>query len=179
MAKVREPNPRARAGDNLDTPTDLSPEGTGAIAAALNGVLADSFALYVKTKNFHWHVSGPNFRDYHQLFDEQAAQILATTDPLDERVRKISRTTLRSIGHIAQLTNVADNDAPFVSPLEMLNELVADNKAVVRSMREAHHVCDEHNDVASASLLENFIDEAEERVWFLFEASRGLDASGH
>lgn len=179
MAKVREPNPRARAGDNLDTPTDLSPEGTGAIAAALNGVLADSFALYVKTKNFHWHVSGPNFRDYHRLFDEQAAQILATTDPLGERVRKISRTTLRSIGHIAQLTNVADNDAPFVSPLEMLNELVADNKAVVRSMRKAHRVCDEHNDVASASLLENFIDEAEERVWFLFEASRGLDASGH
>ena len=162
MAKTREPNPRARPGGNLATPTDLSPEGTEAIAAALNGVLADSFALYVKTKNFHWHVSGPNFRDYHRLFDEQAAQILATTDPLGERVRKISRTTLRSIGHISQLT-----------------ELIADNQAVVRSMREAHDVCDEHDDLASASLLEEFIDQAEERVWFLFETSRGLDASGH
>jgi starvation-inducible DNA-binding protein len=179
MAKTREPNPRARVGDNLDTPTDLSFEGTEAIAAALNGVLADSFALYVKTKNFHWHVSGPNFRDYHRMFDEQAAQILATTDPLGERVRKIGRTTLRSVGHISQLTKVADNDAEFVSPLDMLNELVADNKAVVRSMREAHDVCDEHDDLASASLLEEFIDQAEERVWFLFETSRGLDASGH
>jgi starvation-inducible DNA-binding protein len=179
MAKTREPDPRARPGGNLATPTDLSPEGTEAIAAALNGVLADSFALYVKTKNFHWHVSGPNFRDYHRLFDEQAAQILATTDPLGERVRKISRTTLRSIGHISQLTKVADNDAEFVRPLDMLTELIADNQAVVRSMREAHDVCDEHDDLASASLLEEFIDQAEERVWFLFETSRGLDASGH
>lgn len=156
----------------LDTPTDLSQEGVDAISAALNAILADSFALYLKTKNFHWHVSGPHFRDYHLLFDEQAAAILATTDELAERVRKIGGTTLRSIGHIGKLQSLDDNDDPFVPARDMLRELMNDNKAVVTSMREAHELADKHDDTATASLLENFIDEAEKRTWFLFEASR-------
>jgi len=130
------------------------------------------FALYIKTKNFHWHVSGPHFRDYHRLLDEQAAQIYATTDAIAERVRKVGGTTLRSIGHIARLQRVEDNDADYVTPLDMLAELREDNLELSKRMRETHDLCDEHNDVASASLLENWIDEAEERVWFLFEASR-------
>ena len=156
----------------LDTPTDLSQEAVDQISASLNGVLADAFALYMKTKNFHWHVSGPHFRDYHLLFDEQAAEIFATTDDIAERVRKIGGTTLRSIAQISKLQSLKDNEESFVPPRDMLRELMNDNKAVVKAMREAHDVADKHEDVATASLLENFIDAAEKRTWFLFEAGR-------
>jgi starvation-inducible DNA-binding protein len=177
MPKVREL--KTRTVPRLDTPTDLSPEATRDVAAALNALLADTFALYLKTKNFHWHVSGPHFRDYHLLLDEQAQQIFATTDPIAERVRKVGGTTLRSIGHVSRLQRVQDNDAEYVDPLDMLAELRDDNKALAARMREAHDVCDEHRDVASASLLENFIDEAERRTWFLYEASRSAEPTGH
>ncbi|HEX5845806.1 MAG TPA: DNA starvation/stationary phase protection protein [Rhodoplanes sp.] len=150
-----------------------------AVSAALNALLADSFALYLKTKNFHWHVSGPHFRDYHLLLDKQSEEILETTDELAERVRKIGGTTLRSIGHIARLQRIPDNDAEIVPPLDMLRELLEDNKSVIKNMREAHEIADEHDDVATASLLENFIDDAEKRAWFLFEASREADKTGH
>ncbi|PSC05812.1 DNA starvation/stationary phase protection protein [Alsobacter soli] len=163
----------------LETPTDLGPDAVQAVSDAINGLVADAFALYVKTKNFHWHVSGPHFRDYHLLLDEHAAQIFASTDPLAERVRKIGGKTLRSIGHIARLQRVQDNDAEFVSAADMLRELLADNKAMAAAMRQAHDVCDEQNDVATASLLEELIDETERRTWFLFEASRTADESGH
>jgi starvation-inducible DNA-binding protein len=156
----------------LHTPTDLQPDSVQDIAAALNLLLADMFALYMKTKNFHWHMSGPHFRDYHLLLDEQSEQIFATTDAIAERVRKIGGMTLRSIGQIGRLQRILDNDAGFVTPLDMLAELRDDNKQLVGSLREAHAVCDEHGDVASASLLENWIDEAERRVWFLFESTR-------
>jgi starvation-inducible DNA-binding protein len=156
----------------LHTPTDLKSTAVRDIAGALNLLLADIFALYLKTKNFHWHMSGPHFRDYHLLLDEQADQIFATTDAIAERVRKIGGTTLRSIGEIGRLQRVLDNDADFVTPLDMLAELRDDNKQLVASLREAHAVCDEHDDVASASLLENWIDEAERRAWFLFESTR-------
>jgi starvation-inducible DNA-binding protein len=142
------------------------------LAEALNGVLADTFALYLKTKNFHWHVSGPHFRDYHLLFDEQAAQILATTDPVAERVRKIGGTTLRSIGHVARLQRLRDNDAGFVAPGAMLAELLEDNRRLAQAMREAHALADREDDVATASLLEVWIDEADRRAWFLGEAGR-------
>lgn len=163
---------KARRKAPLDTPSDLGANATKDLSGALNAMLADMFALYLKTKNFHWHVSGPHFRDYHLLLDEQAAQIYATTDAIAERVRKIGGTTLRSIGHIARLQRVEDNDADYVDPLDMLAELREDNIELAKRLRETHDLCDEHNDVASASLLENWIDEAEERVWFLFEASR-------
>jgi len=163
----------------LETPTDLSREAVEAVSAALNPVLADVFALYVKTKNFHWHVSGPHFRDYHLLLDEQAEQIFAATDELAERVRKIGGTTLRSIGHIASLQRIKDNDADFVAPNEMLRQLMNDNKGLAASMRDAHDIADKHRDVATTSLLENFIDQAERRTWFLYEASRAADRSGH
>jgi starvation-inducible DNA-binding protein len=156
----------------LQTPTDLRPEAVRDIAGALNVLLGDVFALYVKTKNFHWHVSGPHFRDYHVLLDEQAEQIFATSDPIAERVRKIGGMTVRSIGHLGRLQRVADNNADYVSPLDMLAELREDNKQLAANMRETHALCDEHNDVATASLLETWIDEAERRTWFLFEASR-------
>jgi starvation-inducible DNA-binding protein len=156
----------------LDTPTDLEQNAVDSIAVALNTVLADTFALYLKTKNFHWHVSGRHFRDYHLLLDEQSATILASTDEIAERVRKIGGTTLRSIGHIARLQTLADNDEDYVPAHEMLRELMNDNKAVVESLRKAHKVADDNDDVGTASLLENFIDEAEKRTWFLFEASR-------
>ena len=156
----------------LDTPTDLSQEGVNKITDALNTILADSFALYLKTKNFHWHVSGRHFRDYHLLFEEQAEQIFDTTDEIAERVRKIGGTTLRSIGQVAKLQTLEDNDQSFVPPREMLRELMNDNKTVAAAMRKAHDVCDKYEDVATASLLENFIDAAERRTWFLFEASR-------
>src|SRR5215510_9316568 len=159
----------------LATPTDLKPNAVRDLAGALNILLADMFALYLKTKNFHWHISGPHFRDYHLLLDEQGEQIFATTDPLAERVRKIGGRTLRSIGHIAKLQRIEDNDEEFVTPLDMLRELMNDNKAVVKSMREAHEVADRHDDVATTSLLETFIDAAEKRTWFLFEASRKAD----
>jgi starvation-inducible DNA-binding protein len=148
----------------------LQPNAVRDLAGALNILLADVFALYLKTKNFHWHVSGPHFRDYHLLLDEQ--RIFAMTDDIAERVRKIGGTTLRSIGNIGRLQRLKDNDADFVTPLDMLAELRDDNKQLVSSMRETHDLCDEHGDVATASLLENWIDETERRVWFLFEATR-------
>ncbi|WP_159731924.1 Dps family protein [Methylosinus sp. Ce-a6] len=163
---------RSRQKAALETPTGFSTEATRDVTGALNAVLADVFALYLKTKNFHWHASGPHFRDYHLLLDEQGAQIFATTDELAERVRKVGGTTLRSIGHIAKLQRVLDNDADYVDPQDMLAELRDDNGALAARMREAHSLCDERGDVATASLLENYIDEAERRVWFLFEAGR-------
>lgn len=163
---------KSRRKAPLETPTGLGANATKDLSGALTTLLADMFALYMKTKNFHWHVSGPHFRDYHRLLDEQAAQIYATTDAIAERVRKVGGTTLRSIGHVARLQRVADNDADYVAPLDMLAELREDNMELAGRMRETHDLCDEHHDVASASLLENWIDEAEERVWFLFEASR-------
>jgi starvation-inducible DNA-binding protein len=156
----------------LATPTDLKPNAVRDLAGALNILLADMFGLYVKTKNFHWHVSGPHFRDYHLLLDEHGEQIFATTDAIAERVRKIGGTTLRSIGHIGRLQRIEDNDADFVTPKDMLAELRDDNKQLVARMRETHHLCDDHGDVATASLLEVWIDEAERRTWFLFEATR-------
>jgi starvation-inducible DNA-binding protein len=156
----------------LATPTNLASNAVADLSGALTILLADMFALYVKTKNFHWHVSGPHFRDYHLLLDDQAAQILATTDAIAERVRKIGGTTLRSIGQIGRLQRVLDNDADYVTPLDMLAELRTDNMELTARMRETHGLCDEHGDVASASLLETWIDEAEQRIWFLFEASR-------
>jgi starvation-inducible DNA-binding protein len=159
----------------LETPSDLKPDAVRNIAGALTILLADMFALYVKTKNFHWHISGPHFRDYHLLLDEQAEQIFATTDDIAERVRKIGGTTLRSIGQVARLQRVLDNDADFVTPLDMIAELRDDNRQLAANMRETHDLCDEHGDVASASLLENWIDEAERRTWFLFETTRTLD----
>jgi starvation-inducible DNA-binding protein len=141
--------------------------------------LADTFALYLKTKNFHWHVSGPHFRDFHLLFDEQADQIFATTDVLAERVRKLGGTTVRSIGDIGRHQRLADNDAAYVDPQDMLAELREDNQRVITALRETHDLCDEHNDVATASFLETFIDDAERRVWFLYEAGRRGDPTGH
>jgi starvation-inducible DNA-binding protein len=159
--------------------TDLKANAMRDICAALNILLADVFTLYVKTKNFHWHMSGPHFRDYHLLLDEQADQILAITDPIAERVRKIGGTTLRSIGQIARLQRVLDNDAQFVAPLDMLTELRDNNRQLTANLREVHALCDEHSDVASASLIENWIDEAERRTWFLFEATRLRKSEGH
>lgn len=169
---------KSRRTAALQTPTNLTSNATQDVAAGLNLLLADAFALYFKTKNFHWHMSGPHFRDYHLLLDDQSAQIFATTDALAERVRKIGGTTLRSIGHVARLQRVLDNDAEYVTPQDMLAELRDDNKQMAARMRETHSVCDEHGDVASASLLENWIDEAENRVWYLFEAGRQDDDRG-
>ena len=163
---------RARRAASLLTPTDLTPDATKDISAALTTLLADMFALYLKTKNFHWHMSGRHFRDYHLLLDEQAEQIFATTDAIAERVRKIGGTTLRSIGQISRLQRLLDNEVEYVTPNDMLAELRDDNKQLTAAMRETHTLCDEHEDVASASLLENWIDEAERRTWFLFEATR-------
>lgn len=159
----------------LETRTDLSRSGTKDIAGAMNAILADVFALYLKTKNFHWHMSGPHFRDYHLLLDEQADQLFAMTDPIAERVRKIGELTLRSIGQISREQRVLDNDAEYVEPRDMLAELADDNKALAGRLREAHDVCDEYRDVASASLIEVWIDETERRTWFLFEATRRRD----
>ncbi len=159
----------ARGTNSLKTPTDLAPKGVAAIEGELRQLLADVFALYVKTKNFHWHMSGPHFRDYHLLLDEQSAQLFAMTDDLAERARKIGGTTIRSIGDIARHQRVRDNNDEFVSPHEMLAELCADNQQLTRALRAAHAVCDEYNDVATASLIENWIDETERRTWFLFE----------
>jgi starvation-inducible DNA-binding protein len=156
----------------LATPTELGSEAVKNITGALNALLADVFALYIKTKNFHWHVSGPHFRDYHLLLDEQAGQIFAMTDDIAERVRKIGGTTIRSIGHVARLQRLKDNDADYVDPHGMLAELREDNVSILATMREAHELCDEENDVATTSLLENWIDETERRIWFLFEAGR-------
>jgi starvation-inducible DNA-binding protein len=153
----------------LATPTDLSPEGVTVIAGELKRLLADVFAVYVKTKNFHWHLSGPQFRDYHLLLDEHAEQLFAMTDDIAERARKIGGTTIRSVGDIARHQRIRDNDDEFVPPHGMLVELCSDNQQLTRTLREIHAACDEHNDVATASLIENWIDESERRTWFLFE----------
>ncbi len=164
---------------DLQTPTDLETQGVAKIATALNELIADAFALYLKTKNFHWHISGPHFRDYHLMLDEQADQIFAAIDPLAERVRKLGAVTLRSIGHISQLQTIKDNNTVGVKPLDMLSELLEDNKGMAAAMRKAHKICDDQDDVATASLLEIYIDETERRNWFLFEASRAADTTGH
>jgi starvation-inducible DNA-binding protein len=163
----------------LITPTDFGVKASADIAGGLNAILADVFALYLKTKNFHWHMSGPHFRDYHLLLDEQADQLYAMTDPIAERIRKIGGSTLRSIGHIARLQRIKDNDATYVDPLDMLAELREDNKTLAARLREMHAVVDEHRDIASASLIESWIDETERRTWFLFESSRRGDKTGH
>ena len=175
----KESNAGQRRAAPLGTPTDLASNATRDVGGAMNAVLADVFALYLKTKNFHWHMSGPHFRDYHLMLDEQSDQIFAMTDPIAERLRKIGATTLRSIGHIARLQRVEDNDAEYVDPLDMLAELREDNKDLAARLREAHNVCEEHRDIATASLIEVWIDETERRTWFLFEASRRGDPTGH
>src|SRR5271167_3986697 len=157
---------------SLETPTDLGENAVRDISGALNVLLADMFALYMKTKNFHWHMSGPHFRDFHLLLDEQATQIFATIDDIAERVRKVGGTTLHSIGQISRSQRILDNDADYVTPLDMLAELRDDNKDLAHRLRQLHALCDEHSDIATASLLENWIDETETRTWYLFEASR-------
>src|SRR5450631_235466 len=179
LSMKRRQDTKHRREAPLATPTDLKAAATKDISGAMNAILADVFALYLKTKNFHWHMSGPHFRDYHLLLDEQADQIYAMSDPIAERVRKVGGTTLRSIGHISRLQRVADNDADYVEPEDMLAELRQDNTAFAGRLREAHEVCDEHHDIATASLIEVWIDETERRAWFLFEASRHADSSGH
>ena len=163
----------ARQKAPLSTPSDISPEHVHEITGALNALLADVFCLYIKTKNFHWHMSGPHFRDYHLLLDDHGDQLFAMTDEIAERVRKIGGTTLRSIGQIARLQRLADNDAEFVTPQDMLSELREDEKALVLSMRAVHGLCDDAGDIATASLLENWVDQGQRRIWFLFEATRG------
>jgi starvation-inducible DNA-binding protein len=175
--KTHELKQRRRAP--VDTPTDLSAEATRDIAGAMNAILADVFALYLKTKNFHWHLSGPHFRDYHLMFDEHGDQLFAMTDPVAERIRKIGGSTLKSIGHISRLQRVLDNDAEYVDPEDMLAELCEDNKVLAARLRESHNVCDEHRDLATASLIETWIDETERRTWFLFEAGRREMTGGH
>jgi len=174
---IAEAKSKLRRIAPLRTPTDLAPDATKDIAAAFTALLADMFALYTKTKNFHWHISGPHFRDYHLMLDDQASQIFGTTDAIAERVRKIGGTTLRSIGHIARLQRIRDNDADYVTPLDMLAELRDDNIQLTAELRATHGVCDKHGDVAGASLIENWIDEAEGRTWFLYEASRTAESA--
>ena len=169
-AKVQ--NLKQRRTAPLTTPTDLRGPATAEISGALNALLADIFALYLKTKSFHWHMSGSHFRDYHLMLDEQSSQLLAMTDPMAERIRKVGGRTLRSISHIAQMQRVLDNDADFVEPMDMLAELRGDNQELVAHLREAHDLCATHRDIASASLMEVWIDETEQRSWFLFEATR-------
>src|ERR1700744_4811836 len=176
---AKDSKSKTKTAPRLETPTDLSGNAVPEIAQALNAWAADAFALYTKTKNFHWHVSGPHFRDYHLLFDDQATEIFATIDDLAERVRKLGARTVHSIGEIAKLQTIKDNNDDFVSPADMLKELMADNKTVIKAMRAAHDIADKHEDVATASILENFIDQAEKRNWFLVEASRSADGSGH
>ncbi|MGY2896009.1 Dps family protein [Deinococcus sp. UYEF24] len=159
----------------LQTPTDLNDEQVKKVVEAVNPLIADAFAVYLKTKNFHWHLSGSHFRDYHLMLDEQADQLIGSTDPLAERIRKLGGTTLRSVSHISQLQTVADNNADFVTPLDMLTELMNDNKALAKNQRAAHEVCDDSRDFATSSLLETIIDETERRTWFLFEAAQGLE----
>ncbi|CCD95877.1 putative DNA-binding stress protein (oxydative damage protectant) [Bradyrhizobium sp. ORS 375] len=161
-----------KTAPELDTPTDLSPDAVNKISTALNTLLADAFALYLKTKNFHWHVSGRHFHDYHEMLDEQSDAIFATTDQLAERVRKLGGTTLKSISQVSKLQTIKDNNEEYVPPREMLRELMEDNKHIAAAMRKAHELCDDNDDPATAGLLETFIDETERRTWFLFEASR-------
>jgi starvation-inducible DNA-binding protein len=175
---TKSQDPRGLSRGVLVTPTDLSATATKEIAGAMNAILADVFALYIKTKNFHWHLSGPHFRDYHLLFDEQADQIFAMADPIAERVRKVGGTTLRSIGQIARMQRFLDNDAEYVEPSDMLAELREDNKTLTARLREVHNVCEEYRDIATASLIEVWIDETERRTWFLYEAGRHRDSAG-
>ncbi|BDV32901.1 Dps family protein [Methylocystis iwaonis] len=163
----------------LNTPSDLSPEATATLADSINRLVADAYVLYVKTKNFHWHVSGPNFRDFHEMLDEQSEQILESIDPLAERVRKLGQPTLKSLAQILELASLRENQKDFVSPYEMLVELMNDNISIAKSMREAHGVCDDWDDVATSSLIEQYLDETEKRTWFLFEAARAADSGGH
>jgi starvation-inducible DNA-binding protein len=179
LTPAREQELKQRQRTPLDTPTDLTTEATRDITGAMNAILADVFALYLKTKNFHWHLSGPHFRDYHLMFDEQADQIFAMTDPIAERVRKIGGSTVKSIGEISRLQRVLDNDAEYVDPEDMLAELCEDNRTLVVRLRETHNVCEEHRDTATASLIEVWIDETERRSWFLFESSRRGMTGGH
>src|SRR5258705_13363815 len=172
MSETKKKDLKGRRAAPLVTPSDLGAKASQDIAGGMNAILADVWALYLKTKNFHWHMSGPHFRDYHLLLDEQADQIYAITDTIAERVRKLGGTTLRSIKHVSALQRIADNDADYVTPLDMLAELRDDNERLAGFMRAAHAVCDEHGDEATASLLEVWIEEAEKRVWFLFEAGR-------
>ena len=157
----------------LTVPTDLTRSAVKDIAGAMNAILADVFALYLKTKNFHWHMSGPHFRDYHLLLDEHSDQLYAMTDPIAERIRKLGGLTIKSIGHISRIQRVLDNDADYVDPADMIAELAEDNQTLAARLREAHNVCDEHRDVATASLIEVWIDETERRTWFLSEIKRG------
>ena len=179
MKKTATEELEHRQAAHLATPTDLKGTATKDISATMNAILADVFALYLKTKNFHWHMSGPHFRDYHLLLDEQGEQIFVMTDPIAERVRKIGGQTIKSIKQVASLQRVLDNDAEFVEPSDMLAELREDNQTLAARLREAHEVCEEHNDIATASLIEVWIDETERRPWFLFEATRRGDSSGH
>ena len=172
MSKAKADTKSSKVSPDLDTPTDLPQQGVDKISTALNVLLADAFALYLKTKNFHWHVSGRHFRDYHLMLDEQADAIFATTDQLAERVRKLGGITLRSIGQIAKLQTIKDNNEDYVPPREMLRELMEDNKKMAAAMRKARKVADDYEDVGTTSLLETFIDQTERRTWFLFEASR-------
>jgi starvation-inducible DNA-binding protein len=176
---IKKQIPKEQQWIKLATPTDLASAATRDISGAMNAVLADVFALYLKTKNFHWHLSGPHFRDYHLMFDEQASQIFAMADPIAERVRKIGALTIKSIGHISKLQRIADNEADYVEPEDMLAELCEDNKTFAARLREVHNVCGEHRDFATASLIEIWIDETERRTWFLFEASGREMTSGH
>lgn len=180
-AKSRKPakNGERAGAQALATPTDLNTNDVKEVAQALNGLVADAFVLYLKSKNFHWHVSGPNFRDYHKLLDEQAEQIFASIDPLAERVRKLGARTLRSFDEILRLKTIDENMQDFVSPSQMVAELLEDNRSMAEAMRKAHKVCDDAEDVASASLLEVYIDETERRIWFLFETSRAAEQTGH
>lgn len=163
----------------LLTPSDLPETARLQITDGINRLIADAFVLYAKTKNFHWHVSGPNFRDFHRLLDEQGSQIIDTIDPLAERVRKLGQPTVKSLSQVLDLSSLHENAKPFTSPREMLNELMEDNIACLKAMREMHEICDEHKDIASAGLLEQFADAAEQRIWFLFESGLSADSSGH
>jgi starvation-inducible DNA-binding protein len=179
LTPVKEQELKGRQQAPLSTPTDLTADATRDVTGAMNAILADVFALYLKTKNFHWHLSGPHFRDYHLLFDEQATQLFAMTDPIAERVRKIGGSTIRSVGQVSRLQRVLDNDADYVEPEDMLAELCEDNKTLAARLREAHNVCEEHRDVATASLIEVWIDETERRTWFLFETGQRGMTGGH
>lgn len=183
MATLKKPTPpkssSAPSAPRLSTPSDLSTAAAGEIAHQMNAILADVFAIYLKTKNFHWHMNGPHFRDYHLLLDEQAAQLYAMTDPIAERIRKTGGSTLRSIGHINRLKRVKDNDSDYVDALAMLAELQDDNKTLAANLRDVHDIVNDKRDIASASLIENWIDETEQRTWFLYEASRTSESGGH
>ena len=179
MTAARENELKQLEQTPLCTPTDLTADATRDISGALNALLADVFALYLKTKNFHWHLSGPHFRDYHLMFDEQGDQLFGMTDPIAERVRKIGGSTIKSIGHISRLQRVLDNDAEYVDPDDMLAELCEDNKTLAARLREAHNVSEEHRDIATASLIEVWIDETERRTWFLFETTQRQMTASH